>query len=353
MLIDYNSVWAADELGTAVGFSVKENYSAPEVRLQDFDEVSAASDLFSVCAIFYEYLRREPLSFAALYSGEKVTGEEMPLLNGVPAAAVSKAMAILRKGLRLSPNRRYQSAAELKIDFVDLLQELTRVRRKSLAVKASAALLFVLLAVSAVIFFNPSYPRGTNELNASENAMTAVTDSLTRLGWQMESDLILLDNYREPAAWRGEMPRGASWSADGIIAALGPRSPIPNAVLRELLNAPREYAEWSDAMKEKLPGVLGEESVYPLGDREDIKGLYKAWIDSYANNCFIQLQLTVLPLNADGKKPILDALPYLPVFREMFLTRAFGTDSDELESVLETETERRNDITVRLRAYGL
>jgi hypothetical protein len=320
--------------------------------MQDSASVSPASDLFSVCAIFYEYLRGEPMRFAALYSGERITSEQLPLINGVPKAVAGKALAVIKKGLRLAPSRRYQSAAELKLDFLDLLQELSYLKNKRHAVTAACVFFAVLLTVAFMAFFGfftASYPNTKNEIYATGNAMTALGDSLARLGLLINADL----RYLEGGAPAPDIAdANAAWSSGEIIKTLGPRSPIPAAQLSALLDAPVEYAAWSERMREKTADLSTDESPYSETIRNEVSALCKKYVDVYANICFIQLELTVLPLNADGKKTILDMLPYTLTFSEIFLENPFITDKSVLESALEAERLRIADIAGELKAYG-
>ena len=359
MLIDYSSIWGIDDLREYKGayFSVKENYSAPEVRLQDKGAVSRASDLFSVCAIFLEYLRGEPMNFAALYSGEKVVAEDTLLLKNVPDAAASKALAIVKKGLRLAPARRYQSTTELKIDFIELLSSLSRAKRKRRVVASIAGILLTAMCIGVALysidFHTSSYPKAQQEIYLVENAMTALSDGLGRLGRQMESDLTALEESIVPFAPNPAKPRNERYSDGYVRDMLGPRSPIPATVYTELLNAPDDYAAWSEGMRENLRAVLGSESIYPEDDRAEIVRLYAEYLERYANACYIKLQLTVLPLNDIGRRPILSALPYIPVFSQIFLTRPFVTDRAALESALEAENAKLRDISTGIISYGL
>jgi serine/threonine protein kinase len=365
MLIDYNSVWSLRELAeqSEVRFSVKENYSAPEVRLQEKSTVSYASDLFSVCAIFWEYLRGEPMDFTALYSGAKITSDDTPLLGGVSEPIASKALAIVRKGLRFSPGRRYQSVLELRVDFLDLLATINRAKKKQFVLIAIAGVLLTaaltLGVVRAVDFFAAPYPHTQQETYATESAMTALSDSMVRLGTRINSDMLMLDSHSSGEPFGTEEPaippltRSEAYTDDDVRTMLGARSPVSVSILRDLLNAPEDYAKWSDHMLENLEGVLGDGSVYPKKDQEEIVALYAQYTDHYVGSCYLKLQLAVLPLSGDGKKPILNALPYIPAFSDRFLSRSFITDRVELESALETENMKLRDIAARLKSYGL
>jgi hypothetical protein len=127
-LIDYNSMWNMNELSlNGTYFSIKENYSAPELRMRESGSVSPATDLFSVCAVFFEYLTGSPLNFSALYSGGIQIGADGKLLCGVCATAAEKAIAIVKKGLKLPPSQRYQDIESLRSDFTELSRRIAGV----------------------------------------------------------------------------------------------------------------------------------------------------------------------------------------------------------------------------------
>ena len=364
MLIDYNSVWSVKELPeSAASFSVKESYSAPEVRLQDSSAISPASDLFSVCAIFFEFLRGEPLDFALLYSGAKEPFEETPLLSGIPAKAASMALMIVKKGLRLSPGRRYQSVLELKVDLIELLSVLRSRKRKRVVLGFVAGALLTCLLVFGFIYaseYLTSYPRTRQEIYAAENTAAALAESLGRIGRRIDNDLRALEAYNTGdinaedryAAANAALLRSKPYSRDYVRTMLGARSPMPLSTVTELLNAPEDYAGWSDSMLEYLRIMFRDGSIYPESDRELISKMFADYIDCYAAICYAKLRLAILPLNTDGKRPILNALPYIPLFGEKFVAQPFTADKDELESILETENVKLWDIAARLKSYG-
>lgn len=75
MLIDFNSVWSRQELSENADFyfGMKENYSAPELRMKEMRYISPAFDLFSVCAVFLELLQGKPMDYSVLYTGGRIT----------------------------------------------------------------------------------------------------------------------------------------------------------------------------------------------------------------------------------------------------------------------------------------
>lgn len=129
MLIDYNSVWSMTELeeNNDIYFSMKEHYSSPEIRMNERRSIRPASDLFSVCAIFLEFLQGEPLDYSILYSHSKIIDTNSRTLKNAPATVVYKIISILKRGLCLSPNLRYQSAEEMRADLEELLNRISGV----------------------------------------------------------------------------------------------------------------------------------------------------------------------------------------------------------------------------------
>lgn len=125
LLIDCNSVWNRAELEgkEELLLSLKEPYSAPELRLRDIASVGPASDLYSVCVVFLTCLLGGPPS--GILRKIPPVGNAAPL-KGVSATVFHQALAILRKGLRSSPKLRYQTADEAIADFSELLQRLDR-----------------------------------------------------------------------------------------------------------------------------------------------------------------------------------------------------------------------------------
>jgi len=125
LLIDYNSVWSWAELEgkEELFLSLKEPYSAPELRLRDLASVGPASDLYSVCVVFLACLLGETPS--GILRKIPPVGNAAPL-KGVSATVFHQVLSILRKGLRSSPKQRYQTADEAIADFSELIQRLDR-----------------------------------------------------------------------------------------------------------------------------------------------------------------------------------------------------------------------------------
>ncbi len=127
LLIDYNSVWAMDGTDRERRlFSIKDGYSAPEVRLKSEEEICEASDLYSVCAVFFEMVTGRRLSDEEIIGGglKKCLRQPYPSLAGAPASALWQERQILTRGLNPIARRRYQNTGQLKADLEELARRI-------------------------------------------------------------------------------------------------------------------------------------------------------------------------------------------------------------------------------------
>ena len=123
-LIDYNSAWSmSDRHNGGFSFSEKEGYSAPEIRLCDAEKISYATDVYSVCAVFYRILTGKKLTDNEIIrNGLKSSlRANLSIFQGEPNSAVLKAAQIVIKGLQMIPEKRYQSVTALLREFDELL----------------------------------------------------------------------------------------------------------------------------------------------------------------------------------------------------------------------------------------
>ncbi len=124
LLIDYNSVCPMDRnRGERFAFSVKDGYSAPEVYLRQEEEIGVPADLYSVCAVCFRILtgrcfRNEDAAEKGL---KRCFPKDLRIFRGEPVTAARKAVQIVSKGLHVLPQRRYQSAAELRREMEELM----------------------------------------------------------------------------------------------------------------------------------------------------------------------------------------------------------------------------------------
>lgn len=106
------------------GYPRKLWYQAPEVQMRQYQSLGYRADLYSVTAILFHLLLGRPLrEREILGSGLR----ELPgLLPGMGRRASGLASQILRRGMHTLPQRRYQSAGELRRDLEALAEELRK-----------------------------------------------------------------------------------------------------------------------------------------------------------------------------------------------------------------------------------
>lgn len=165
LLIDYNSVWKIErEPDEICCFSEKEGYTAPEVRLMEAEQIGTSADLYSVCAIFFQILTGRRLSdeLTTQRGLSRCFPKNLAIFQGESGEAVSKAVQIVKKGLHILPQKRYQTAAEMIRDFDELLcrideqEEILRKQRhlqkirKGIGILTAAGL--ILLCISGWIY---------------------------------------------------------------------------------------------------------------------------------------------------------------------------------------------------------
>ncbi len=107
LLIDYNSSNDFKNIGR---IGVNPTYSAPELKLGRYDEISESADIFSICAVFAYLISGEEFVYAVT-SPDRLAGSKT--LEGINQPAVSCLLGILEKGLRAKPSLRFHSAAEM------------------------------------------------------------------------------------------------------------------------------------------------------------------------------------------------------------------------------------------------
>ena len=125
MLIDFDSIWDMDQEFRDFYFIKKAGYTAPEVSSPgQRGTVSFASDLYSVCAVFFELLTgKRTDELCGLLSGNKISGclGDSPVFQGEIRTAFIKTAEILVKGLDASPSGRYQNISQLEEELEELL----------------------------------------------------------------------------------------------------------------------------------------------------------------------------------------------------------------------------------------
>lgn len=108
LLIDFNSCSITGE--NLEYLSVNPKYSAPELALGRNNSVCAATDIFSVCAVFVYLITGREFEYA-LFDPRELTDAEM--LSDAPLSAVSYLMGMLRRGLRAKPSLRFETVTDM------------------------------------------------------------------------------------------------------------------------------------------------------------------------------------------------------------------------------------------------
>ena len=121
-LIDYNSVHTLSEIrsDSSAFLSMKDGYTAPEVRLGQRAYIGPQSDLFSMTAVFWHCLSGRKLSDLEQIGSVFPDPSGLPGWENLPASARSMLRLIFRKGLSPSPRKRYGSTAEMLADLGEL-----------------------------------------------------------------------------------------------------------------------------------------------------------------------------------------------------------------------------------------
>ena len=121
-LIDYNSVHTFSEIrsDSSAFLSIKDGYTAPEVRMGQRSYIGPQSDLFSMTAVFWHCISGRKLSDLEQIGSVFPDPSGLPGWENLPASARSMLRIILRKGLSPSPRKRYGSVAEILKDLGEL-----------------------------------------------------------------------------------------------------------------------------------------------------------------------------------------------------------------------------------------
>lgn len=124
LLLDFNSVYSLEEKSESEYqyYLGKEDYMAPEIFLHQKTELGPWTDLYSVCAVFYEILTGEKLpKDRELERNRELVSPYSRILLHEKERTAEKLNAVLRKGLELLPQKRYQDIGEMKGDIQELL----------------------------------------------------------------------------------------------------------------------------------------------------------------------------------------------------------------------------------------
>ncbi len=136
LLLDFNSVYSMDKklLNECQYYLGKSPYMAPEVILHQEEALGPWTDIYSACAVFYEILSGEKLpEDRELLDTEELLSPYSGILLHEKESAAKRVNSILKKGLEVLPDLRYQNVPEILED----LQELQDILRGALRIRMS------------------------------------------------------------------------------------------------------------------------------------------------------------------------------------------------------------------------
>lgn len=185
LLIDYNSVWKIEqEADTIHCFSEKEGYTAPEIRLMEIELIKTSADLYSVSAVFFQLLTgRRLLDELTTERGlGRCFPKSLAIFQGESDRAAYKTVQIIKKGLHILPQKRYQTTTEMLCDLDELLcciEEQKAILLKQQHIKKVKKWIGILAAVCffALCFSGWVYQRG----RPSKKEQEILFDAMQRL----------------------------------------------------------------------------------------------------------------------------------------------------------------------------
>lgn len=218
MFIDYNSVWDLTDPENDCFLSQKEGYTAPEILLQEFDEIGYGSDLYSVTAVFYEMLLGE--KFDLKHRGwEKIPSKVDQFLKknskekskNLQKRQKEELCHILKQGLHPLTDKRFQSVEEYEKAIQVFLQLFVKktVDEKALKTKSfvsgAAGLLLILLGILGgrhMMQEKPWLPRIISQGNTNANLYNKARFCVADLRYEYYIDQdgnLVMTSYDEEA----------------------------------------------------------------------------------------------------------------------------------------------------------
>ena len=126
LLIDYNSAMTVSsaQRKDAVIFSIKQGYTAPEIRSGQADEISYATDMYSMTAVFYKLITGNELTLFQMVRPAPPDVSNSPCMVDEPETVKVWVQEILRRGLQSLPSRRYQTTFDMRRDLEELIDRI-------------------------------------------------------------------------------------------------------------------------------------------------------------------------------------------------------------------------------------
>ncbi len=369
-LIDYNSVWIiGGQDGGEYYFSEKPGYSAPEVRLREWKNIGQATDIYSVCAVWFRMLTGRSLAYEDIVENRlrKSLGQDLEIFRGESESAVGKTVQIATKGLHLLARKRYESVDGLREDIRQLIKLMDESKAALLAwqnrrkTRAALALIMLLLAGCACVWrAQQPYQLNAQERYQLKEAMYQVTRNLAALGMQLDIQQQILEcalqkevlegdkdalnrfyemlDYKRREAGHYSFERSADKS---VLESLDiPRADVPVDILEELLD--KTY-DMDVIMEEGLAHLEDEFKMTSLSytDRQEVAAFYRDYLDAYAEAAYREMCLVMARLDDETAEEILDIMTQVSVLKDYISICPYeGKSVRQLEAELSTAKAR-------------
>lgn len=233
LLLDFNSAYSMKEKDGAENHQYylgKTGYMAPEVTLHRKEELGPWTDIYSVSVLWYEILTGERFpEDRELMSLDDLVSPYSPLLLHEKELSAYELNKILKKGLQLLPQNRYQSAEEMLCDVKKLYDIVTGVIREPMVLKMEEEaprksqkrnVILGGIAIAAIFFFcgvasSALTGRLLAEGTSEEQSMEHTKPDLTKFPLETDDSVVLTEkNIRHPLKDNiMEMPVQSSMSA--------------------------------------------------------------------------------------------------------------------------------------------
>lgn len=369
-LIDYNSVWIMDgQRNGKYYFNEKTGYSAPEVRLRDQKNIGQATDVYSVCAVWFYMLTGRSLTDEDIVENRlrRSLPQDLEIFRGEPVNATQKTVQIVTKGLHVLARRRYESVAQLREDVKHLIQmidekEALRTAAQNRRKIRALLTLMILLLLGGVCAWRAQQPY---QLNAQERyqlkeVLYQVGRNLGALGIQLEIQQQVLENaaqkevlerdkdavnqFYEKLAFKRREAAHYSFdrSADkSILENLDiPKADIPIEILEELLDKTYDMdiimEEGLDHLEEGL-----EITALSYTERKELVDFYQDYLDAYAEVTYRELCLVMVRLDRESADEMLEIMTQVSVLRDYISVCPYeGKSIQMLEAELATAKTR-------------
>jgi len=362
-LIDYNSVWIMDgQRNGTYYFNEKQGYSAPEIRLREQKSISQATDVYSVCAVWFRMLTGRCLTDEDIVENRlrRSLPQNLEIFQGEPVNAARKTVQIITKGLHVLARRRYESVAQLQEDVKQLIQlidekEALRTAAQNRRKVRALLTLVILFLAGGVCAWRTQQPY---QLNAQERyqlkeALYQVGRNLGALGIQLEIQQQVLENaaqkevlerdkdavaqFYERLAYKRDEAKHYSLDRS-LDQSVLENMEIPDAdilipMLKELLD--KTY-DMDLIMEEGLNHLEEGLKITALSytERKELVDFYQSYLDAYAEVTYRELCLVMARLDEEATDEMLEIMTQVSVLRDYISTCPYEGKSIKM---LETE----------------